>query len=97
MTAEPAKLRNVALTGLPRSGTTLTCHLLNKLPNSVALHEPMSPSAMAGLSAEAAVDQIEQFFDAQRKMVLEEGRALKDTEAGESTPVNVVLWRLVGG
>jgi hypothetical protein len=32
---------SVLLTGLPRSGTTLTCHLLNKLPNTVALHEPL--------------------------------------------------------
>lgn len=32
---------NIVLTGVPRSGTTLTCHLLNKLPNTVALHEPI--------------------------------------------------------
>ena len=29
------------LTGLPRSGTTLLCSLLNALPDSVALAEPM--------------------------------------------------------
>ncbi len=33
---------NIALTGIPRSGTTLTCYLLNKLPNTVALHEPIN-------------------------------------------------------
>jgi hypothetical protein len=32
---------NIVLTGVPRSGTTLSCHLLNKLPNTVALHEPI--------------------------------------------------------
>lgn len=32
---------NIVLTGIPRSGTTLTCHLLNKLPDTVALHEPI--------------------------------------------------------
>jgi len=32
---------NVLLTGLARSGTTLTVSLLNKLPDTVALHEPM--------------------------------------------------------
>ena len=32
---------NIILTGLPRSGTTLSCHLLNKLPNFVALNEPI--------------------------------------------------------
>src|SRR5689334_16285425 len=36
-----AKDRDVLVTGLPRSGTTLTCHLLQKLPDTVALHEPM--------------------------------------------------------
>jgi len=28
------------LTGLPRSGTTLVCALLNRLPDTVALSEP---------------------------------------------------------
>jgi hypothetical protein len=32
---------NIVLTGIPRAGTTLTCHLLNKLPDTVALHEPI--------------------------------------------------------
>ena len=32
------------LTGPGRSGTTLTSHLLNKLPNTVALAEPLTPS-----------------------------------------------------
>ena len=35
------KRNNIVLTGVPRSGTTLTCHLLNQLPNTVALHEPI--------------------------------------------------------
>ena len=30
---------NIVLTGLPRSGTTLACRLLNLLPDTVALHE----------------------------------------------------------
>lgn len=34
---------NTLLTGLPRSGTTLLCAILNKLPNTVALAEPMPP------------------------------------------------------
>ena len=32
---------DVVLTGLPRSGSTLTCHLLNHCADTVALHEPM--------------------------------------------------------
>jgi hypothetical protein len=31
---------NVLITGLPRSGTTLVCELLNELPDTVALDEP---------------------------------------------------------
>lgn len=37
---------NVLLAGIPRSGTTLACALLNKLPDTLALVEPMS---MGGL------------------------------------------------
>jgi hypothetical protein len=33
--------RNLLLTGLPRSGTTLTCQLLGSFPNTVALDEPL--------------------------------------------------------
>jgi len=41
---------DIILTGIARSGTTLTCFLLNKLPQAVALHEPMDPSQLVGLS-----------------------------------------------
>jgi hypothetical protein len=37
---------NVLLTGLPRSGTTLACELLNQLPDTVALDEPMTIGPM---------------------------------------------------
>lgn len=62
---------NVILTGVPRSGTTLTCHLLNKLPNTVALHEPMPVSEFPQLGNHDAVcDTIEQFFAATRHSLL---------------------------
>jgi len=32
---------NILITGLPRSGTTLTCELLSSLPDTVALDEPL--------------------------------------------------------
>ena len=35
-------MRDVLITGTPRSGTTLVCSLLNRLPDTVALHEPMN-------------------------------------------------------
>jgi hypothetical protein len=34
--------KNAVLTGVPRSGTTLSCYLLNSAPNTIALHEPMN-------------------------------------------------------
>jgi len=32
--------KNIILTGIPRSGTTLVCHLLNILYDTNALQEP---------------------------------------------------------
>lgn len=32
------------LTGIPRSGTTLCCHILNQQQNCIALHEPINPN-----------------------------------------------------
>ena len=42
-----ARDRNIVLTGPGRSGTTLTCFLLNKLPDTVALSEPIAPGKYA--------------------------------------------------
>lgn len=41
---------DIILTGIARSGTTLSCSLLNKLPQCVALHEPMNPDDLVGLA-----------------------------------------------
>jgi hypothetical protein len=38
---------NVLLTGLPRSGTTLTCELLGSLPDTIALDEPLDGAELA--------------------------------------------------
>jgi hypothetical protein len=40
--------RDVLLTGLPRSGTTLACELLNGVPDTVALDEPMDVELLTG-------------------------------------------------
>lgn len=34
------------ITGIPRSGTTLCCHILNQQNNIVALHEPINPNEL---------------------------------------------------
>ena len=67
--------RNFVLTGLPRGGTTLTCHLLNQLPDTVALHEPISPGKFAGLEEEAVLEGVEQFYRRMRRMIRHRGVA----------------------
>lgn len=68
--------RNVVLTGLPRGGTTLTCHLLNKLPDTLALHEPISPGRFDGLEGDDAVlDEVEKFYGKMRRMIRRRGGA----------------------
>ncbi len=66
----------VILTGIARSGTTLACTLLNQLPGTVALHEPMSPRMLAGLSVPDGVNErVAEFFASERRSLLERGEA----------------------
>ncbi len=74
---------DIILTGIARSGTTLTCALLNKLPQAVALHEPMSPADLVGLAFPAAyLEEIAAFFAAQRASLLESGTAVSKARDG---------------
>jgi hypothetical protein len=75
---------NIILTGLPRSGTTLTCHLLNKLPDTVALHEPMTVSEFPKLRDSSAIcGEIDRFFEATRKSLLKNRTALSKHAQGK--------------
>jgi hypothetical protein len=67
--------RNIVITGPGRSGTTLTCHLLNKLPETVALSEPIAPGRFADRlpDHEAVCDGIEEYYLDMRRMALREG------------------------
>jgi hypothetical protein len=76
--------RNLVLTGVPRGGTTLTCHLLNELPNVVALVEPMDVNAFVPFDDDANVRLVGAFFEAQRASLLTEGRALGQSSGGRS-------------
>ena len=79
---------NIVLTGLPRSGTTLTCHLLNKLPETVALHEPIAPGKFADLEGEDAIlDELERFYKRMRRMALNQGEIITKHVEGE-VPAN---------
>jgi hypothetical protein len=67
--------RNIVLTGPGRSGTTLTCHLLNKLPNAIALAEPIAPGKFEHLlpDVEAVCDGIQNFYRKMRRMARTRG------------------------
>ena len=67
--------RNIVITGPGRSGTTLTCHLLNKLPETVALSEPIAPGRFADRlpDHEAVCNGIEEYYRDMRRMALREG------------------------
>lgn len=68
---------DIILTGIARSGTTLTCFLLNKLPQTVALHEPMDPSQLVGLAQpDEYLARIAEFFATQRATLLAAGTAV---------------------
>ena len=82
-------MRNVLITGTPRSGTTLICSLLNKLPDTVALHEPMNVWDFAECRDGGAVaDLIETFCAETRKSLHEQGFAISKHVRGK-IPDNV--------
>ena len=76
--------RNVLITGTPRSGTTLVCSLLNKLPCIVALHEPMNVWELSKCrDAAALAEEIENFCADARRSLLEQGFAVSKHVGGE--------------
>lgn len=68
---------NIILTGVPRSGTTLTCHLLNKLPNTVALHEPIEFREILKLKNHHEIcDFVSLFFEEMRSSIVNQKIAI---------------------
>lgn len=69
--------RNIVLTGTGRSGTTLACHLLNKLPDTVALSEPIPPNKFVEYMPdhEAVCDQVEKYYRRMRTRARKRGVA----------------------
>lgn len=77
--------RNIVLTGPGRSGTTLTCYLLNKLPNTVALSEAIDPKQYAKRmpDTEAVADGIEEFYLYMRRRALKRGMVISKHVGGK--------------
>lgn len=73
--------RNLALTGVPRSGTTLCCRLLGMAHGTVALFEPMD---VAGLPRERdlALERIEAFYAESRVSLAADGTAWSQQVGG---------------
>ncbi len=75
--------RNVVLTGLPRSGTTLSCHLLMTVENTVALHEPIDPRTITHLKKrEKYCRYVADFFEKNRVSLLTRGKAISKHVGG---------------
>ncbi|HJQ29136.1 MAG TPA: hypothetical protein VJ827_07325 [Rubrobacter sp.] len=76
--------RNIVLTGTGRSGTTLACHLLNKLPNTVALSEPIPPGKFVEYMPdhEAICDQVENYYRKTRTRARKKGIAISKHVGG---------------
>jgi hypothetical protein len=78
----------VLLTGVPRSGTTLSCHLLNKVPDTVALHEAMDVSRFFGETDGAKIRRtVAKWCAKTRESVLERGVA-PSKQVGGKVPDN---------
>lgn len=83
-TDEGRNHRNIVLTGPPRSGTTLACWLLNKVPNTLALVEPVRPFGFVDPKADAETVRgaMARFFHRQRRTAQELGIAQSKNVGG---------------
>jgi len=70
----PSSSRNLILTGIPRTGTSLCCKLLDQADDTVALCEPM-PVHELPHSPPDAVEAIRAYFDTTRIRLLQTGTA----------------------
>jgi ribosome-associated protein YbcJ (S4-like RNA binding protein) len=75
---------NVILTGIPRSGTSLACHLLNKIPDTVALVEPLKIHELKKLpNPEMICDEVKRFFLQTRESIITNGKAISRQKGGK--------------
>lgn len=77
---------DILLTGVPRSGTTLACRLLNQVSDVVALNEPLEPAIFADRSS--ALDNLEGALSSIRKELGRTGEAPSRHREGRFTDNN---------
>ncbi len=81
----PQSSDNAILVGPARSGTTLACSLLNKLPDVVALDEPFERQGLQQLAgSDAFLAIVDRQFTSQRVMIETTGEALSTLSEGGS-------------
>jgi len=73
--------RNIALTGVPRAGTTLACRLLGQCRHSVALFEPM-PVLTLPQDHRLALEQVLDFYRSVRTRIAREHTAPSKVRGG---------------
>jgi hypothetical protein len=71
---------DIIVTGPPRSGTTLTCFLLNKVEDTIALNEPMNLKMFP--SKNEGIKQTQQFFKEMRASLTQDKTAIARQVAG---------------
>lgn len=87
----------ILLTGLPRAGTTLCCHILNAYPNVLALHEPLTPSDFdSAVGRITAVAQIADFAQQTRVSAQRDGVVVSRQKDGK-VPENPVAQAMGEG
>lgn len=74
---------DIILTGLPRSGTTLACLLLSKLPDFLALNEPMRTATYPTYAK--AMAGVPEFYAQTRHSVLTRKKAVARVVDGKMT------------
>lgn len=74
--------RNIALTGVPRGGTTLACRLLGECEQTVSLFEPMDVGSLDRHDRNLAISQVGEFYRAMRHDLAEKGTAISKHQHG---------------
>ena len=74
--------RNLALTGVPRGGTTLCCQLLGRMQGVVALFEPMDVAALPP-ARDAALEEVAAFYAQQRDSLGADGTCWSQQVGGQ--------------
>lgn len=63
-------MQTYLLTGIPRSGTTLACKILNDVANTIALHEPLNPGGFKSNSRfDAALEAYKSIKDIEQRLI----------------------------